>query len=84
MSYKVSSIITPFCRNLLAPAMALAFFVTSDDGLRKKLLEACFYRMIASTWSHATIAAVKKYAQFGTFSTTESGPMGKRMTSPVG
>ena len=55
MSYKVSAIIIPFCRNLLSPAMVAAFFVTSDDGLRKKLLEACFYRMIASTWSNATI-----------------------------
>ena len=37
MSYKVNSIITPFCRNLLAPAMVAAFFVTSDDGLAKKV-----------------------------------------------
>ena len=37
MSYKVNSIITPFCRNLLAPAMALAFFVTSGDRLDQKL-----------------------------------------------
>ena len=38
MSYKVSAIIIPFCRNLLAPAMVAAFFdVTSDDGLAKKV-----------------------------------------------
>ena len=37
MSYKVSAIIIPFCRNLLSPAMVAAFFVTSDDGLAEKL-----------------------------------------------
>ena len=37
MSYKVSAIIIPFCRNLLALAMVAAFFVTSDDGLAKKV-----------------------------------------------
>ena len=41
MSYKVSAIITPFCRNLLAPAMVLAFFVIGDVGLGPKLQEAC-------------------------------------------
>ena len=41
MSYKVSAIITPFCRHLLAPAMALAFFVISDVGPGPKLQEAC-------------------------------------------
>ena len=41
MSYKVSAIIIPFCRNLLDPAMVAAFFVTSDDGLAEKLQEAC-------------------------------------------
>ena len=41
MSYKVSAIIIPFCRNLLSPAMVAAFFVTSDDGLAEKLQEAC-------------------------------------------
>ena len=55
MSYKVNSIITPFCRNLLAPAMMLAFFVTSDDGL----LGSCYKRakkaMIASNWSQGDI-----------------------------
>ena len=37
MSYKVSAIIILFCRNLLAPAMVAAFFVTSDDRLDRKL-----------------------------------------------
>ena len=44
MSYKVSVIITPFCRNLLAPASVSAYFVISDDGLGPKLQEVCFYR----------------------------------------
>ena len=41
MSYKVSAIITPFCRNLLAPASVSAFFAISDVGLGPKLQEAC-------------------------------------------
>ena len=37
MSYKVNSIITPFCRNLLAPASVLPWSGTIDDGLAKKV-----------------------------------------------
>ena len=50
MSYKVNSIITPFCRNLLAPAMALAFFVTSDDGLPGSCYKRAKKAMVASNW----------------------------------
>ena len=37
MSYKVSAIITPFCRNLLAPASVVAYFFITDDGSYRKL-----------------------------------------------
>ena len=47
MSYKVNFIITPFCRNLLAPASALDFFVITDDGLPG----SCYKR--AKTWFQA-------------------------------
>ena len=55
MSYKVNSIITPFCRNLLAPAMMLAFFVTSDDGLPGSCYKRAKKDMVSSNWSHGDI-----------------------------
>ena len=55
MSYKVNSIITPFCRNLLAPAMMLAFFVTSDDGLPGSCYKRAKKAMVANNWSQGDI-----------------------------
>ena len=50
MSYKVSAIIIPFCRNLLSPAMVAAFFVTSDDGLPGSCYKRAKKAMVASNW----------------------------------
>ena len=58
MSYKVSAIIIPFCRNLLAPAMMLAFFVTSDDGLPGSCYKRANKAMVASNWSQGDIGLV--------------------------
>ena len=61
MSYKVTAIITPFCRNLLAPAMALVFFVISDDGLPGRSYKLAKKDMVASNWSHSAIGLVSLY-----------------------
>ena len=55
MSYKVSAIIIPFCRNLLSPAMVAAFFVTSDDGLPGSCYKRAKKAMVASNWSQEDI-----------------------------
>ena len=64
MSYKVSAIIIPFCRNLLSPAMVLDFFVTSDDRLPGRSYKLAKKAMIAGHWSQGDIGLVSLYAVF--------------------
>ena len=58
----------------------LSLVMMGSTGSYKKLAKN---GMVTSHWSHSAIDSLTKDAQFGIFSTTESGPMGQRMTSPL-
>ena len=58
----------------------LSLVMISSTWSYKKLAKT---GLVTSHWSHSAIDSLTKNAPFGTFSTTESGPMVQRMTSPV-